>query len=104
MANLHLYRGRSSRRARQIRENLAKVEVEARAEKEEIRAATAAVEEAEHQAVEERRKQERREEEAGAEEARQIALREFERVKRINEKFNRLREILNPIYSHRATS
>ncbi|KAL8992725.1 MAG: hypothetical protein Q9188_007510 [Gyalolechia gomerana] len=39
-----------------------KVEAEARAEKE-IRAAIAAVEEAERQAVEERRKQERREEE-----------------------------------------
>ncbi|KAI4186579.1 MAG: hypothetical protein L6R41_003395 [Letrouitia leprolyta] len=91
-----------ARRTLQIRENLAKQEAEAQAEEEEIRAAIAAVEEAERQAAEERRERERQEEEARAEEARQIAVREFERVEKINQKFDRLRKILIHIHSQQS--
>ncbi|KAL8723768.1 MAG: hypothetical protein Q9225_000063 [Loekoesia sp. 1 TL-2023] len=86
-----------ARRAQQIRENLERLEAEARAEEEEIRAAIAAVEEAERQAAEERREEERRQEEARAEEARQMAMRESERMEKITQHFNRLRDILDDV-------
>ncbi|KAL8728348.1 MAG: hypothetical protein Q9166_005491 [cf. Caloplaca sp. 2 TL-2023] len=83
-----------ARRARQIRENLKKIEAEARAEEEGIRAAIAAVAEAERQPEEARREEERRQEEERAEEKRQVTMREFQRVENIVRHYNRLREIL----------
>ncbi|KAL9597338.1 MAG: hypothetical protein Q9219_005204 [cf. Caloplaca sp. 3 TL-2023] len=86
-----------SRRARRIRKNLEKLRAEAQKEEEEMRAAIAAVEEAERQAAEERREEERRQEEARVEEARLMALREAERVAEITRHFNHLREILENV-------
>ncbi|KAL8825288.1 MAG: hypothetical protein Q9170_007854, partial [Blastenia crenularia] len=86
-----------ARRAHRIRENLAKAEAEARAEEEEIRAAIAAVEEAERQAEVERREEEERQEEAREEEARQITLREARRVGNINRHFDGLRVIFEQV-------
>ncbi|KAL8804855.1 MAG: hypothetical protein Q9182_002349 [Xanthomendoza sp. 2 TL-2023] len=86
-----------ARRAQQIRENLEKLEAEAQAEEEELRAAIAAVEEAERQAAEARREEELREEEARAEEARQITMREFKRVEHIVQHYDRLRDILEKV-------
>ncbi|KAL8813568.1 MAG: hypothetical protein Q9200_000177 [Gallowayella weberi] len=86
-----------SRRAQQIRQNLERLEAEARAEEEELRAAIAAVEEAERQAAEARREEELRKEEARAEEAKQITMREFRRVKNIVQHYDRLRDILERV-------
>ncbi|KAI4127902.1 MAG: hypothetical protein LQ338_002987 [Usnochroma carphineum] len=86
-----------SRRAQQIRENLNKLEAEARAEEEEIRAAIAAVEEAERQAAEERAEEERRQEELRVEETRLMTLRESERVEKINRHFKLLRGALESV-------
>ncbi|KAL8685439.1 MAG: hypothetical protein Q9224_005817, partial [Gallowayella concinna] len=86
-----------ARRAQQIRQNLENLEAEARAEEEELRAAIAAVEEAERQAAEARREEELRQEEERVEEARQITMREFKRVKNIVQHYDRLRAILERV-------
>ncbi|KAL8705245.1 MAG: hypothetical protein Q9201_001624 [Fulgogasparrea decipioides] len=93
-----------ARRARQIRENLEKLEAEARAEEEEIRAAIATVEAAERQAAEERAEEERRQEEERAEEARQISMRELQRVQNIVQHTNHLRDILENIRLHQESA
>ncbi|KAI4252634.1 MAG: hypothetical protein LQ352_004184, partial [Teloschistes flavicans] len=86
-----------ARRAREIRQNLEKLDAEARAEEEEISLAIAAVEEAERRAEEERMEQERRVEEERAEEARRLTEKEFRRVEGIVQHFNHLREILEKV-------
>ncbi|KAL8663401.1 MAG: hypothetical protein Q9202_003920 [Teloschistes flavicans] len=86
-----------ARRAREIRQNLEKLDAEARAEEEEIRLAIAAVEEAERRAEEERMEQERRVEEERAEEARRLTEKEFRRVEGIVQHFNHMREILEKV-------
>lgn len=86
-------------RATRISENLQRLDAETRAEEEEIRAAIAAVEAAEQQAAEARREEEQREEEERAEEARRITMREYQRVEKIVQHYNRLRDIMANIRS-----
>lgn len=86
-----------AQRARQIRENLRKLDAEARAEEEEIQAAIAAVEEAEGLAAAERAEEERKQEELRVEEARLMTLREVERWENINRHFRRLRDMLDKL-------
>ncbi|KAL8946271.1 MAG: hypothetical protein Q9222_007310, partial [Ikaeria aurantiellina] len=93
-----------ARRARQIRENLERLDAEARAEEAEIRAAIAAVEAAERQAAEERAEEERRQEEERAEEARQLAEREAQRMEKITQHYAHLREILEQIRVHQTNA
>ncbi|KAL8737419.1 MAG: hypothetical protein Q9181_001698 [Wetmoreana brouardii] len=75
-----------ARRARQIRENLERLEA------------------AERQAAEERAEEERRQEEERAEEARQIVMREFQRVENIVLHFNHLRDILENVRLHQESA
>ncbi|KAL8790784.1 MAG: hypothetical protein Q9213_000408 [Squamulea squamosa] len=86
-----------AQRAHRIRVNLERPEAEARAEEEEIRAAIAAVEEAERQAAEALQEEERRQEEERAEEAKQITMREFQRIEKFVQHYNRLRDILENV-------
>lgn len=69
-----------------------------RAEEEEIRAAIAAVEAVEHQAAEAQRQEEQRQEEEHAEEARRATMREYQRVEKIVQIYNRLRDIMAKIH------
>lgn len=87
-----------ARRAAQIRENLERLDAEVRAEEEEIRAAIAAVEAVEHQAAEAQRQEEQRQEEERAEEARRATMREYQRVEKIVQIYNRLRDIMAKIH------
>ena len=87
-----------ARRAAQIRENLERLDAEVRAEEEEIRAAIAAVEAVEHQAAEAQRQEEQRQEEEHAEEARRATMREYQRVEKIVQIYNRLRDIMAKIH------
>ncbi|KAI4196919.1 MAG: hypothetical protein LQ350_006232 [Teloschistes chrysophthalmus] len=89
-----------ARKMRAIRQNIEKLEAEARAEEEEIRAAIAAVQEAERKAEEQRAELERILEEERAEEARKLTEREFRRVEGIVQHFNHLREILEQVRQH----
>ncbi|KAI4254788.1 MAG: hypothetical protein L6R42_007042, partial [Xanthoria sp. 1 TBL-2021] len=86
-------------RATRISENLQRLDAETRAEEEEIRAAIAAVEAAEQQAAEARREEEQRQEEERAEEARRITMLEYQRVEKIVQHYNRLRDIMVNIHS-----
>ena len=78
------------RREDEIRERLDRFEAEAKAEEAEVKAAIAAVEAAERLVAEEREAQDER----LAEESRQIAAREYERLEGITEFFDYLRERL----------
>ncbi|KAL9038691.1 MAG: hypothetical protein Q9214_005179, partial [Letrouitia sp. 1 TL-2023] len=89
-----------TRRRNEIRENLQRLEAEARAEEAEIRAAIEAVAEAERRAAAAREEEERRQEEERAEEARQIAMRETERVAAIGRHYERLRDAMERVRLH----
>lgn len=90
-----------AQRAAQISENLERLDAEARAEEEEIRAAIAAVEAAEHQAA---AAEEQRQEEERAEEARRATMREYQRVEKIVQTYNRLRDIMAKIHLAQTTA
>ena len=81
------------RREEEIAAGLARFQAEQRAEEEEIRAAIAAVEEAERQLRKEREAEEARHES----EARELTIREFERLQNINDHFEYLRGVLDRI-------
>lgn len=76
------------------------MEAEARAEEAEIRAAIEAVAEAERRAAAAREEEERRQEEERAEEARQMAMREAERVAAIGRHYERLRDAMGRVRLH----
>lgn len=82
-----------ARREEEIAARLARFEADQRAEEEEIRAAIAAVEEAERQLQKERDAEEARQES----EARELTIREFERLQNINDHFEYLRGVLDRI-------
>lgn len=81
------------RREEEIAAGLARFQADQRAEEEEIRAAIAAVEEAERQLRKEREAEEARHES----EARELTIREFERLQNINDHFEYLRGVLDRI-------
>lgn len=81
------------RREQEIATRLARFEADQRAEEEEIRAAIAAVEEAERQLRQEQEAEEARQES----EARELTKREFERLQNINDHFEYLRGVLDRI-------
>lgn len=87
-----------TRRETEATERLARYEAETRAEEDEVRAAIAAVEEAERRVAEEREAEERAAEEARqAEEAEEATRIEYERVEGINDYFQWLRGELRKI-------
>ncbi|KAL9614893.1 MAG: hypothetical protein Q9167_000635 [Letrouitia subvulpina] len=88
------------RRRNDVRENLDRLEAEARAEEAEIRAAIEAVAEAERRAAAAREEEQRRQEEERAEEARQMAKRETERVAAIGRHYERLRDAMERVRLH----
>ena len=81
------------RREEEISAGLAQFQADQRAEEEEITAAIAAVEEAERQL----RKQREAEEARHESEARELTIREFERLQNINDHFEYLRGVLDRI-------
>ena len=81
------------RREEELAAGLAQFQADQRAEEEEIRAAIAAVEEAERQLRKEREAEEARHES----EARELTIREFERLQNINDHFEYLRGVLDRI-------
>lgn len=89
-----------TQREAEIAERLAKYEAETQAEEAEVRAAIAAVEEAERRVAQEREAEERAAEEARqAQEAEEATRLEYERVEGINDFFQELRKMLERIDS-----
>ena len=85
------------RRERELEYARGRREIDAAAEREEVRRAIAAVEEAERHLREEREAEEAREQARLQQEAEELTQREFERVERIGERFAELRAILDHV-------